>query len=185
MGSTLREYETIFVLHPDLTDDISTSVVDRLKEIITRMGGELLAQDLWGKRKLAFHVKKQQRGNYVVFHYIGPVGVVEELERTMRNLDQVIRFLTNAFGPVTDVEAKRADVEKKARERAQERAKQEAERREREERMARGQEEGGGDEGDEDRPRRGDRDRGDRDDRGDGGEERRGGDRGEREERRS
>ena len=179
MGSTLREYETIFVLHPDLTDDISTATVDRLKEVITRMGGELLAQDLWGKRKLAFHVKKQQRGNYVVFHYIGPVGVVEELERTMRNIDQVIRFLTNAFGTVADVEAKRAEVEMKSRERAQERAKQEAERREREERMAREQEEGGRDrdrdrdEGDEDRPRRGDRDRDDRVEAGAEREERR------------
>jgi small subunit ribosomal protein S6 len=166
MGSMLREYETIFVLHPDLTDDIATQIVDRLKEVISRMGGELLATDQWGKRKLAFSVKKQQRGNYVLFHYIGPVGIVEELERTLRNLDQVIRFLTNAFGTVQDVEAKRAEVEKKARERAQERARQEAERREREERMAREAEEGG-EESEEDRPRDRDRDRGERGERDD------------------
>jgi small subunit ribosomal protein S6 len=64
----LREYETVFVLHPDLTDDIVTSTVDRLKEVITKMGGEILNEDHWGKKKLAFAVKKHQRGNYVLFH---------------------------------------------------------------------------------------------------------------------
>ena len=78
MATMLREYETVFVLHPDLTDDIVTSTVDRLKEVITKMGGEILNEDHWGKKKLAFAVKKHQRGNYVLFHYVAPVGVVED-----------------------------------------------------------------------------------------------------------
>lgn len=170
MGSTLREYETVFVLHPDISDDVVNSTLDRLKEVITKMNGELLSQDGWGKRKLAFAVKKQQRGNYFVFHYIGPVGVVEELERTLRNLDQAIRFLTTAFGVVVDVEAKRAEVEKHVRERAAERARQEAERAEREARLAREGEEasfdrGGGEESDAVEPEL-DAERGERGERG-------------------
>lgn len=169
MGTMVREYESLFVLHPDLTDDVATSTIERLKEVITKMGGELLSEDHWGKKKLSFPVKKQGRGNYVLFHYVGPTGTAEELERTMRNLEQVIRFLTSAFGTVTDVEARRVEVKKRAHERAAARARQEQERQEREERIAREASEGRS----SDRPDRADR--GDRGDRGD--REGRGGDR--------
>jgi small subunit ribosomal protein S6 len=140
----LREYETLFVINPELTDDAANAVIDRLKGVIEKMNAELLREDRWGKRKLSFEVKKHGRGNYNLFHYVGPVGVVAELERTMRNLDEVIRFLTVSNGNVTDIAAKRAEVEKMVRERAADKAKQEAERREREERMISEEDEGGG-----------------------------------------
>ena len=136
----LREYETLYVINPELTDDASNAVIDRLKGVIEKMNAELLREDRWGKRKLSFEVKKHGRGNYTLYHYIGPVGVVAELERTMRNLDEIIRFLTVTNGNVLDLAAKRAEVEKMVRERAADKARQEAERREREERMM-GQEE--------------------------------------------
>lgn len=148
MGTILREYETLFVINPELADDAANAVIDRLKGILEKMNAELLRDDRWGKRKLAFEVKKHGRGNYTLFHYIGPVGVVAELERTMRNLDEVIRFLTTSNGNVADVEARKAEVEKLVRERAADKAKLEAERREREERMLSG-DAGGGDGEDE------------------------------------
>jgi len=163
MGNLLREYETIFVLHPDLTEEVATQTIDRLREVITKMGGQMLNEEHWGKKKLAFPVKKQSRGNFLVFHFVAPVGTLQELERTFRNLDAVIRYLSSTFGSVRDVEARRAEVEKRAKERAAARAKQEAERQERDERMAREAAEGGGRDRDRDR----DRDRGDRGDRGD------------------
>jgi ribosomal protein S6 len=124
----------------------------------------MLNEEHWGKKKLAFPVKKQARGNFVVFHFAAPVGTLEELERTFRNLDVVIRYLSATFGAVRDVDARRAEVEKRAKERAQARARQEAERQEREERMAREAAEGGGRDRDRDRDRGDrDRDRGDRD----------------------
>lgn len=135
----LREYETLFVINPELTDDAANGVMDRLKGVLTKMNAELLREDKWGKRKLSFEVKKHQRGNYSLLHFVGPVGVVAELERTMRNLDEVIRFLTVSNGNVSDIAAKRAEVEKMVRERAADKAKQEAERREREERMLQNQ----------------------------------------------
>lgn len=136
MGNTiLREYETLFVVQPELTDDVANALIERLRGVLERMGAELLREERWGKRKLAFEVEKHGRGNYSLFHYVGPVGVVAELERTMRNLDEVIRFLTTTNGNVLDVAARKAEVEKMVRERAQDKAKQEAERREREERM--------------------------------------------------
>ena len=129
----LREYETVFVVNPDLTDDVvNETVVDRLKGVLEKMKSELLREDRWGKRKMAFEAKKHSRGNYILLHYVGTVGVVEELERTMRNLEPVTRFTTSILSEVVDVEAKRAEVEKMVKERAAAKAKQEAERREQE-----------------------------------------------------
>ncbi len=129
----LREYETVLVVNPDLTDDVvNETVVDRLKGVLEKQGAELLREDRWGKRKMAFEAKKQSRGNYVLLHYIAKVGVVEELERTMRNVENVTRFTTTRLGEVIDIEAKRAEVDKMIKERAAAKAKQEAERREQE-----------------------------------------------------
>lgn len=131
MGTTIREYETLFVLNPELTDDQVQDVLGRLKEALGKMNGELMREDSWGKKKLAYMIQKQGRGHFVNFHYLGKPGVVEELERTMRNLEGVIRFLTTGHGPVSDVEAKRTEIEKRAREEEAARAKREAEKAER------------------------------------------------------
>src|SRR5947209_15332135 len=111
MGTILREYETLFVINPELADDAGTALIDRMKGVVEKMNAEMLREERWGKRKLAFEVKKHGRGNYTLFHYIGPVGVVAELERTLRNQDEVIRFLTTTNGNVHDVEARKAEVE--------------------------------------------------------------------------
>jgi small subunit ribosomal protein S6 len=149
MGTILREYETLFAINPELQDDAANAIIDRLKGVLEKMNSIMLREDRWGKRKLAFEVKKHGRGNYTLFHYIGPVGVVAELERTLRNLDEVIRFLTTTNGNVLDVEARKAEVEKMVRERAADKARQEAERREREERMIDGEEDLGENVGDD------------------------------------
>ena len=121
------------VVNPDLTDDVvNETIVDRLKGVLTKKGAELLREDRWGKRKMAFEAKKHSRGNYILLHYVAEVGVVEELERTMRNLEPIDRFTTTRLGEVIDVEAKKAEVEKMVKERAAAKAKQEAERREQE-----------------------------------------------------
>lgn len=128
----LREYETIYVINPEQTDDQVTAINDRLKGVIEKKGGSLLREDGWGKKKMAYEARKQTRGNYFVLHYAAEPAAVAELERTMRNLEHVHRFMTERHGPVTDVETKRAEVEKAVRERAAAKAKAEAERKERE-----------------------------------------------------
>ncbi len=144
MGTILREYETLFVINPELADDAANAIIDRVKGVLDRMNAVTLRDERWGKRKLAFEVKKHGRGNYTLLHYVGPVGVVAELERTLRNQDEIIRFLTTTNGNVHDIEAKKAEVEKMVRERAADKARQEAERREREERMMNEDEDMGG-----------------------------------------
>lgn len=133
----LREYETVFVVNPELTDDaVNSEVVDRLKAVLEKKGGELLREDRWGKRKLSFEVKNHSRGNYILLHYVGQPGVVEELERSLRNNEHAVRYISSLLGVVTDLEAKRAEVDKMVRERAADKARLEAERKEREERTS-------------------------------------------------
>ena len=91
---TKREFETIFILRPDTNQDGIQLVNTRVRHVIDEMGGKLLKLDNWGKRKLAYEVKKQLKGIYLYWQYLGTPGVVEEIERNLRMLDSVIRYYT-------------------------------------------------------------------------------------------
>ena len=91
---TQREYETIFILRPDTPQDGILGVNSRIKGIIEQMQGKLLKLDNWGKRKLAYEVRKQLKGIYLYWRYLGTSGVVEEIERNLRMLDSVVRYYT-------------------------------------------------------------------------------------------
>jgi small subunit ribosomal protein S6 len=91
---TQREYETIFILRPDTNQDGIQTVNNRIRSVIDTMGGRLLKLDNWGKRKLAYEVKKQLKGIYLYWQYLGTSGTVEEIERNLRMLDTVIRYYT-------------------------------------------------------------------------------------------
>src|SRR6478672_2858397 len=91
---TQREFETIFILRPDTNQDGIQLVNTRVKGVIEQLGGRVLKLDNWGKRKLAYEVKKQLKGIYLYWQYLGTTGVVEEIERNLRMLDQVIRYYT-------------------------------------------------------------------------------------------
>ena len=91
---TQREFETIFILRPDTNQDGITLVNTRVKGVIEQLGGRVIKLDNWGKRKLAYEVKKQLKGIYLYWQYLGTTGVVEEIERNLRMLDSVIRYYT-------------------------------------------------------------------------------------------
>jgi small subunit ribosomal protein S6 len=128
--SKFREYETVLVIPAELPDEAAKQVLERLTTVVNKHGGSVLREDGWGKKKFAYDVRKHSRGNYLVFHYAAPAETVFQVERTLRNLDAVIRFVTHRFGEVTDLEARRADIEKMMRERAkrEQEAKEAAER---------------------------------------------------------
>ena len=60
----MRKYETIFILDPDLEEEQAQSVIEKVKGIITQTNGEILKVEDWGKRKLAYEVKKKPKGHY-------------------------------------------------------------------------------------------------------------------------
>ena len=87
-----REYETIYILRPDSTTDVIAQVNQKIRTVIETGGGTMLKIDNWGKRKLAYEVKKQLKGIYLFFSYLGTAGIVEEVERNLRLTDSVIRY---------------------------------------------------------------------------------------------
>jgi len=89
-----REYETIYILRPDVDNAGAEKVVDRAKDVIARLEGTLTKLDNWGKRKLAYPIQKNNRGIFVYLKYVGYSDLVAELERNLRLLDQVMRFQT-------------------------------------------------------------------------------------------
>lgn len=90
----MTEYETTVVMRPDLTGDVIESTLDRVREVVKTQGGKLLAIDHWGRKKLAYEIKKQARGIYVHTQYLGGKGLVAELERNLRISDNVLRYET-------------------------------------------------------------------------------------------
>ena len=90
----VREYETIYILRPDVTRDAQERVATRMSEVLGREKGRLTSIENWGRRPLAYPVKKKKRGVYVCLKYVGGGGLVSELERNLGVLDDVVKFQT-------------------------------------------------------------------------------------------
>ncbi len=108
---TQREYETVFILRPDTNPEGIQSVNSRIRGVIDGQGGRLLKLDNWGKRKLAYEVKKQLKGIYLYWQYLGTSSTVEEIERNLRMLEQVIRYYTVKVDEDIDPNARPAAVD--------------------------------------------------------------------------
>jgi len=91
---TSREYETVYILRPNTANDGVAEVNTKVKGIIEGLGGKVLKVDNWGKRRLAYEVSKERKGIYLYWRYLANAGVVEETERNLRMLDNVIRYMT-------------------------------------------------------------------------------------------
>jgi small subunit ribosomal protein S6 len=107
---TLREYETIFILRPDTQNESIAQVNARIRGVIEGAGGKLLKLDNWGKRKLAYEIKKELKGIYLYWQYLGSSGLVGELERNLRMLDSVIRYYTTIVDADIDPSARPSDL---------------------------------------------------------------------------
>ena len=89
-----QRYESTIIAVPTLSDEDAGKLVTAYEELIASNGGTVLRTDRWGKRRLAYRVKKQEDGIYTLFFYEGPADLVRELERRARIDDRVIRFMT-------------------------------------------------------------------------------------------
>ena len=112
--NTQREYETIFILRPDTNSDGVGTVNTRLRTALDGLGGKVLKLDNWGKRKLAYEVRKQLKGIYLYWQYLGHSGTVEEIERNLRMLDAVIRYYTVKVDQNVDPSAKPGAIDEEA-----------------------------------------------------------------------
>jgi small subunit ribosomal protein S6 len=102
----LREYETIFLIKPDLTDDNVDRLKERIRGIVSREGGKVIRFTVWGKKKTLYPIAKQPRAIYVHTHYLGSAAMVAEVERNLRNFDEVTRYLSVKIADEVDPESR-------------------------------------------------------------------------------
>lgn len=89
----MRAYELVFIVHPDLDETAFNDVVTRVTTWITDGGGEVEKAEIWGRRKLAYQIRKQKEGQYVLLHTKMAPRFSAELERNLRFLEPIMRFL--------------------------------------------------------------------------------------------
>lgn len=107
----MRHYETVFIISPELTEEDTQAVVDKFTGILADAGAVLVKVDVWGRRRLAYVVKKFNKGFYVLLDYGATPEAIAELERNFKIDEQVIRYLTVKKADHFDAEAAVAAAE--------------------------------------------------------------------------
>jgi small subunit ribosomal protein S6 len=127
----MREYETTFIVQPEISDEGAKELLSRIDGLLERSGAIRLLHDDQGKRRLAYDIQKFQKGRYITSYYLSDGSAVGPVERALRLEESVLRFLTVMANPdVADIEARKAKAAEDERlhaERARERALREAE----------------------------------------------------------
>ncbi len=90
----MKRYECIYILRPELTPEEIDDLAARFRTIVEDGGGKVVDEDRWGLKTLAYPVKKNTKGFYVLLDYAAEPKASAELERNFKMLDNVIRFLT-------------------------------------------------------------------------------------------
>ena len=89
-----REYETTFIINPEATTASIEQITGRITDTIDKLDGKLLRAENWGKKRLAYPVRKNHKGYYLYLKYLGYSDLVHEIERNLRMLEPVIKYLT-------------------------------------------------------------------------------------------
>ena len=100
----MRRYETFVIIDPDISREDLDALVDRVNELITQMDGFLVFEDDWGERKLAYEIRKKERGYYVRFDFCGMAPLVSEIERFFRIDDRALKYMTVVLDKDADLE---------------------------------------------------------------------------------
>ena len=100
----MRRYETIYILRPTLGEEEINKVVESTNTILASDGGEIIALDKWGLRKLAYLIKKEANGYYVFCDYGTDPANVTEMERKFRIDDAVMKYMTVKLTDTIDAE---------------------------------------------------------------------------------
>ncbi|HOI30640.1 MAG TPA: 30S ribosomal protein S6 [Melioribacteraceae bacterium] len=92
-----RNYESVVLINAALEDDQIESTISRILEVITTNGGEIIEADKWGRKRLAYPIKKAKSGYYLVLRFKAPTELISILERNYRLDENIIRYITIAL----------------------------------------------------------------------------------------
>ena len=90
----MNQYETVFILTPVLSDEQMKETVAKFKNILTDKGAEILNEETWGLKKMAYAIEKKSTGFYCLLEFKAEPSVIKTLETGFRRDEKVIRFLT-------------------------------------------------------------------------------------------
>ena len=90
----MNQYETVFILTPVLSDDQTKETVAKFKKILTDNGAEILNEEAWGLKKMAYSIDKKSTGFYNLVEFKGEPSLIKKLETGFRRDKKVIRFMT-------------------------------------------------------------------------------------------
>ena len=93
----LKQYETVFIATPVLSDDQMKEAVAKYRDFITAEGGEIVNEEDWGLRKLAYPIQKKTTGFYHLIEFKAEPAFIAKLETQYRRDERIIRFLTFAM----------------------------------------------------------------------------------------
>ena len=89
----MNKYELAVVVSAKIEDDARAEVIEKVKDLITRVGGNVTDVDEWGKRRFAYEIQKMREGFYYFIHFEAESTVPAELEQRIRIMDHVLRYL--------------------------------------------------------------------------------------------
>ena len=90
----MNHYETIYIADPTLDDDSLKEAIDKFSDLIKKLKGYIVKVNEWGKRKLAYEVKRFDKGYYVVLDFCALPKMVTELERNLKLDDRILKYIT-------------------------------------------------------------------------------------------
>ncbi len=90
----MNQYETVFILTPVLSDDQMKETVEKFKKLLTDNGAEILNEETWGLKKMAYQIDKKTSGFYNLLEFKAEPSVIKTLETGFRRDEKVIRFIT-------------------------------------------------------------------------------------------
>ena len=93
----MNYYEKVMILDSNLDDSAAEETVAKIKDVITKQGGEIFNTESWGRRKLAYELNKHQKGNYFLIHFKAPPSTILELEKLCKVIDTIIKFMIVRF----------------------------------------------------------------------------------------
>ncbi|MEJ2056894.1 MAG: 30S ribosomal protein S6 [Desulfofustis sp.] len=113
----MRRYEQVFILRPSLSEDQISKIIENTAQLVEKDGGSIIFLNKWGMRKLAYPIKKEAQGYYVLCDFAASAGIVAEIERRFRIDDSVLKYLTIKLADnisSEEIEAAKSEAEEKA-----------------------------------------------------------------------
>lgn len=89
----MRDYELMYIIKPDVDEEKMNAVMEKYASLITNQGGELVSNDKWGKKRLAYEIDDYRDGIYILVNFKGAPAIAQEIDRVMKISDEILRFM--------------------------------------------------------------------------------------------